>query len=265
MFIPDDPAADPGPTARTYVTPESVLCAACQLPECKPGCPASGTAAESAGPAGARSVPARAAAAAEDAALSEGRSSEDSVLLGMPSPACSVLAPPPALHRVSPIYPSDASPSTEPAAKQQRLGGWGAPPADAAGQAAVARVSGPPGGASALAAALRGIGKGLMGEEDKEPPAPRPSGAALAAALAGISKGLLVDDGEEHPAAGMRQPPLPSAPPPARWELPSASPPPSGSQQQPQRAAPPAGGGGSGALSAALAAISKGLSEDGLL
>lgn len=299
VFIADDPNKDV--PRSVYVTPETLLCSACQLPECKPGCPAASTEAavveeeadadEAAHPAGllgsmaagaAAAAPltvrprARAAAAADESALSEGRS-EDSMLLGLPSPVCSVLPvlPPPGLTSlqctatsamdvasVSSAAASDASPTAEPKPKQQRLGGWGvtSPTAETAPQAAAEpaaqpaaappAAAGPPVAAaapeSALAAALRSISRGLPGRGEGQ------GGDAAAAA-------------EHAPSSPpSKDPPLPS--PPRRlapWERPQPLPAGAGASSS-QPGVQGAGGSGN-ALSAALAAISRGLAEDGLV
>lgn len=242
VFLADDPARDI--PRRSYVTPEALLCSACQLPECKPGCPAEAAARGLAIPA--EPIPAAAMAAPDDSAFSEGRSSEDSVLLGLPSPTYSVLPPPLGLQRLAAgattLGLRDASPTAEPALKQQRLGGWGVlatPPSPAGARATYALPA-------AAAPATNTVAS---------------SEAALAAALRSISKGLGDDDEEGIPSPRMPPAPVPSLPQlpaatrmPAPWERPL-----------PSAAAVGAGSGSSAALSAALANISKGLLEDGLL
>lgn len=250
VFIADDPSRDP--PRRTYVTPEALLCSACQLPECKPGCPAGlaarGLASPPTGPA--EPIPTAAAAAVDDSAFSEGRSSEDSVLLGLPSPTYSVLPPPAGLQRLAAgaasFGCSDASPSAEPALKQQRVGGWDAvaeppSPAAASGSYALPAAAAPAADAVAsseavLAAALRSISKGFGDDDDAGSPSPRMPAPAPSASL------------PQLPAVTRK---------PAPWERPA---PPAAMVQ-----AGSGGGSSSAALSAALANISKGLLEDGLL
>ena len=142
VFIADDPERDV--PRRGYVTPEALLCGTCQLPECKPGCPSSAIVADTASadaeapaprPAAVTAGPLAMAVAADEAALSEGRSSEDSVLLGLPSPKDSVL--PLAVPEGATLQPMPAgsaasgatdmlsggnSPAAEPRAKLARLG-----------------------------------------------------------------------------------------------------------------------------------------------
>lgn len=276
VFIADDPSKDVPRSG--YVTPETLLCATCQLPECKPGCPAGdaepmeaepeGPEAAAAAAASGRRIlgggiplPAAARQLAMDAAFSEGRSSEDSVLLGLPSPTCSVLPAAGGSGDVSLPHavavaagcgsggacdgPSGgSSPMAEPRLKQQRLGGgWDA----------------------TEASATQGW---TSGQRSEQRPAPAPAAPAqpgaggastLAAALAGISRGLAAEDDGVCSPQPLR--PLPPARPPARWEQAAAPPAAPLAQQQ----ATAVGGGGGSSLAAALAAISKGLAEDGLL
>lgn len=255
VFIADDPSRDV--PRRSYVTPEALLCSACQLPECKPGCPAGAAARGLAMPPAAPAEPiptSPAPAHADESAFSEGRSSEDSVLLGLPSPTCSVLPPPSGLLRVlagaASFGCSDVSPPVEPALKQQRLVCWDA--------VAEPTATVEPHGEHALPAVAAPTADPVPSSE-----------AALAAALRSISKGLGDDDGDEGSPSPLMPPapalgasmPLPAVTrPPARWEQPrlTAAPMTSGSGSA-------GGGSSSAALSAALANISKGLLEDGLL
>lgn len=258
-FLADDPGRDRLPAAADAAAlpaPAAAQhCATCQLPVCKPGCP--GTAAGGA----TSSVPVPAPPqrlGAVEAALSEGRSSEDSVLLGMPSPTYSVLPPSGAAASASMDDASGgSSPTAEPRLKQQRLGAWeggGEPSGAATGWDALQQQ--PQRGAQAAAA------------EAALAPAGGPASLDLEAALAGVGRSLMMaeDDSACSAAPPSRQPPLPELPQPrahlAPWERLPAAPKPAG----PQAAAGPGGGaGGANPLAAALAAISRGLMEDGLL
>lgn len=294
VFIADDSEKDV--PRRSCLTSDGLLCATCQLPECKPGCPGSGAhtpvSPAAVGSAAAAATDGEQATAAVEAALSEGRSSEDSILLGLPSPKDSVLSVGPALdglHSLACNGPGaatvcdsasfsfgggDDSPTAEPDNKHPRLCGWdtasttssGDGQAAGAGQQRPAVAAGIDGWAQmqhaphqpARAAAAAGVQQAAPAAE-----------SALAAALRGLSKGLLVKDdqgGQQPPvqpplpAATARRAPWQSVAPAARRQQPAAA----GTAPAVQSAANGAGSGNS-ALAAALASISKGLFEDGLL
>lgn len=273
VFIADDPERDV--PRRGYVTPEALLCGTCQLPECKPGCPSSAIVADTASadaeapaprPAAVTAGPLAMAVAADEAALSEGRSSEDSVLLGLPSPKDSVL--PLAVPEGATLQPMPAgsaasgatdmlsggnSPAAEPRAKLARLGSWSAQEAHHGGAGqneSVTQQQRPTEQQSAAGPAVA----------DAVPRPPGPTESALAAVLRGISKGLAAEDGDEALSSmPARQPPLPRP----RATSPPWVPSPAASRQP--AAQPGSLGGGNSSLAAALASISKGLLEDGLL
>lgn len=290
-FIADDASKD---VPRQYITPSGLLCTTCQLAPCKPGCPgsAASTCLDAAAtavaraehgdavvaPAGSSPVDAAARLAVEETALSEGRSSEDSLLLGLPSPTYSVL-PRTGGHAVSPLAgcgdagmagcSGGSSPAADsPAHKHARLAAWDAPSAgggSAADTATGAFAWGRPQQQPAAAAAGEPESPRLPSPWASSPrgptlaaaaPQPPAAGSALAAALRGISKGL-ADDEDSSSSVPPRQPALPPARPPARWET--------AAQPAAAQPAPGGGGGGGSALAAALASISKGLAEDGLL
>ncbi|KAL4854482.1 UV radiation resistance associated protein [Chlorella vulgaris] len=238
VFIPDAPERDV--PLHGHPTADGELCRSCQLPQCKPGCPVS--AAEASTPQAAAASPGRLAGTvtvAEDA-FSEGRSSEDSVLLGLPSPKDSVLPPylPPAvpLHSLPPS--AAASTGEELQAKLRRIGGWDPTPVSkqqgATQPAAVQGILAPPAsGEGALSAALRSTGQGPTGPENDahctQPPAVRqlpPTAPRRHSADQAVSSG--------------------------------------GQAAAPAQPAKSCGGAGSSVLAAALAAISRGLVEDGL-
>ena len=307
VFIPDDPQKDV--PRQGYVTPQGLLCTTCQLAPCKPGCPGAALGSDVAmaasqalagledgdaavAPVGSAPVDAAARMALEEAALSEGRSSEDSVLLGLPSPTYSVL--PRSGHAVLAVAAGcgaggcgnaglaggsgGSSPAADsPAHKHARLAVWDVPAAGGSGsggdtatnafawgglqpQQPAAAAAEPAVESPRLPSPWASPRVPTLAAAAPPPPAPE---SALAAALRGISKGL-ADDEESISSAPPRQPALPAAPPPARWETAARSAAPA---QQP--AAAGSGGGSTSsapsALAAALASISKGLAEDGLL
>lgn len=287
LFIPDDPQKD---VPRQYITPQGLLCTTCQLAPCKPGCPGAAVGSDvtmvasqapagpedgdaAVAPAGSAPVDAAARMALEEAALSEGRSSEDSVLLGLPSPTYSVL--PRSGHAVAAGCGAGlaggsggSSPAADsPAHKHARLAVWDAPPTgDSGGDTATNAFAWgglqpeqqPAAAAAEPAAEFPRLPSPWASPRVPTAAAPPPAPeSALAAALRGISKGL-ADDEESISSAPPRQPALPAAPPPACWETaarPAVPAQPAAAQQPPAPSA----------LAAALASISKGLAEDGLL
>ena len=253
VFIADDAELDAA--RRGFAPLDGLLCGTCQLPECKPECPGS------VAPAAAAAVPVPPVPPpADEAALSEGRSSEDSVLLGLPSPKDSVLpAVPPGAGEVQPMcigLPASpgSSPPVQPCATLARLSSWHEADAQQPPQQQQQREQQH---AAPAAAALAAPGPGT---------ASAPSESALAAALRGIGRGLASSNDDAHSSIPPKLPPLPPArTTPARWEVPeraAASRQPAPAPQQPAAAGTASG---SSALAAALTSISKGLVEDGLL
>jgi hypothetical protein len=287
VFIADDPNRDA--PRRTLVTSDGLVCATCHLPQCKPGCPAAAAppaAAANGGAHGATTPDALIPAAAlpqpprvaDEAAFSEGRSSEDSILLGLPSPKDSVLPPLRSHHGLLAGHAANgsadglsggSSPTAEPLAKLAKLGAW----ADAA-EGAHEGAAGP-----AASREPAPTGSWLQHEQQhfQSPAQPAPASGddgevgrpvagegRLAAALRNLSRGLASEEDGQGAGSPPRQPPLP--PPrsaaPAPWEA-RASPADKHAPTADDEPAVPSAG--KSALAKALASISKGLVADGLL